>query len=65
METPLERSQVLLREPCQFDCADLDFGIYRITNHKQAVIARFIAEDLPKALRWPLFKERLFAPVEV
>lgn len=26
--------QNLLRELFQFDCADLDFGIYRIMNHK-------------------------------
>ena len=27
--------QDLLRELFQFDCADLDFGIYRIMNHKR------------------------------
>jgi adenine-specific DNA-methyltransferase len=26
--------QQLLRELFQFDCADLDFGIYRIMNYK-------------------------------
>jgi len=65
METPLEKFQAPLRKLFQFDCADLDFGIYRIMNHKRAVSERFIAEDLPKAIRWPLFKGRLFAPVEV
>ncbi|MFN3532650.1 MAG: site-specific DNA-methyltransferase, partial [Candidatus Brocadia sp.] len=40
----------LLRELFQFDCADLDFGIYRIMNYKRQVIERFIAEDLPKAI---------------
>ncbi|MEW5878658.1 MAG: site-specific DNA-methyltransferase [Acidobacteriota bacterium] len=40
----------LLRELFQFDCADLDFGIYRIMNHKRKVIERFIFEDLPKAI---------------
>jgi len=39
-----------LRELFQFDCADLDFGIYRIMNYKRAVIERFITEDLPKAI---------------
>jgi adenine-specific DNA-methyltransferase len=34
----------------QFDYADLDFGIYRIMNHKRDVIERFITEDLPKAV---------------
>jgi len=42
--------QNLLRELFQFDCADLDFGIYRIMNHKRAVIERFIATDLPQAI---------------
>ena len=42
--------QNLLRELFQFDCADLDFGIYRVMNYKRAVIERFITEDLPKAL---------------
>ncbi|MGH2620255.1 MAG: DNA methyltransferase, partial [Anaerolineales bacterium] len=34
----------------QFDCADLDFGIYRIMNHKREVIERFVTQDLPKAV---------------
>ena len=42
--------QSLLRELFQFDCADLDFGIYRIMNHKRAVIERFISTDLPQAI---------------
>ena len=44
------RFQTLLRELFQFDCADLDFGIYRIMNHKRAVIERFITDDLPQAI---------------
>ena len=42
--------QQLLRELFHFDCADLDFGIYRIMNYKRAVIERFISDDLPKAI---------------
>ena len=42
--------QSLLRELFQFDCADLDFGIYRIMNYRRDVIERFINEDLPKAI---------------
>ena len=42
--------QQLLRELFQFDSADLDFGIYRIMNHKREVIERFITEDLPQAI---------------
>ena len=41
-----EKFQQLLRELFQFDCADLDFGIYRIMNHRRAVIEKFISEDL-------------------
>ena len=40
----------LLRELFQFDCADLDFGIYRIMNYKRDVIEKFISTDLPKAI---------------
>jgi len=39
-----------LRELFQFDCAELDFGIYRIMNYKRDVIEQFIAEGLPKAV---------------
>ncbi|HWP82433.1 MAG TPA: site-specific DNA-methyltransferase [Bacteroidota bacterium] len=45
-----EKFQALLRELFEFDCADLDFGIYRIMNHKRQVIERFIAVDLPEAI---------------
>jgi adenine-specific DNA-methyltransferase len=34
---------MLLRGLIQFDCADLDFGIYRIMNRKRDMIERFIA----------------------
>lgn len=30
----------------QFDCADLDFGIYRIINYKRKEIEKFIEDDL-------------------
>ena len=45
-----DKFQNLLRELFRFDCADLDFGIYRIMNHKRAVIERFITTDLPQAI---------------
>jgi len=48
MSESLQKFQNLLRELFEFDCADLDFGIYRIMNQKRAVIERFIAEDLPR-----------------
>lgn len=56
MSTPLAKFQDLLRELFQFDCADLDFGIYRIMNHKRVTIERFISEDLPNAVSEELKK---------
>lgn len=50
MISPQEKFQTLLRELFQFDCADLDFGIYRIMNYKRGVIEKFITEDLPEAV---------------
>ena len=49
-ESNIARFQNLLRELFQFDCADLDFGIYRIMNHKRDAIEKFIAEQLPGAV---------------
>lgn len=46
----LQKFQKLLRELFQFDCADLDFGIYRIMNHKRDAIERFISEELPERI---------------
>ena len=46
----IAKFQDLLRELFQFDCADLDFGIYRIMNHKRGAIEKFIAEQLPGAV---------------
>lgn len=50
MNESLKKFQDLLRELFLFDCSDLDFGIYRIMNHKRDVIDQFIAEDLPNAI---------------
>ncbi len=46
----MSKFQGLLRELFQFDCADLDFGIYRIMNHKRDAVERFITEQLPDAV---------------
>jgi adenine-specific DNA-methyltransferase len=46
----VDKFQQLLRELFQFDCADLDFGIYRIMNYKRDVIEKFITQDLPGAI---------------
>ncbi len=45
---PLERFQGLLRELFQFDCQDLDFGIYRVLNYKRKQIEEFITTRLPQ-----------------
>ena len=58
-ESPLRRFQDLLRALFQFDCADLDFGIYRILNHKRAAISRFIEETLPGTVEKELRSGRL------
>ena len=50
MTTAQDKFQNLLRELFQFDCADLDFGIYRIMNYKRDVVQKFISTDLPKAI---------------
>ena len=53
MTSPTDYSkklQELLRQLFQFDCADLDFGIYRIMNFKRAVLDKFIEKDLPRAV---------------
>jgi len=50
MTAPVVKFQMLLRELFQFDCADLDFGIYRIMNRRRDMIERFIAQDLPKSV---------------
>jgi len=46
MTTTGEKFQELLKKLFQFDCAELDFGIYRIMNHKRAAIEQFIDKDL-------------------
>lgn len=43
----LGQFQRLLRELFQFASADLDFGLYRLMNHKREVVADFIDRALP------------------
>jgi adenine-specific DNA-methyltransferase len=59
MTSHREKFQQLLRELFQFDCADLDFGIYRIMNHKRDVVEKFITQDLPKAIADELDRDAL------
>ena len=54
MATPREKFQELLKKLFQFNCAELDFGIYRIMNHKRAVIERFIEKDLVSSVSMEL-----------
>jgi adenine-specific DNA-methyltransferase len=42
----LSKFQSLLFELFQFEASDLDFGIYRILNHKRDQIYKFIKEDI-------------------
>lgn len=46
--TALGKFQQLLRTLFQFDCADLDFGIYRILNYKRECIETLIDKRLPQ-----------------
>jgi adenine-specific DNA-methyltransferase len=46
----LQQFQKLLRELFEFECADLDFGIYRIMNHKREIIKDFIENKLPNII---------------
>jgi adenine-specific DNA-methyltransferase len=50
MDSPRTKFQNLLRELFQFDCADLDFGIYRIMNQRRAVSEPFSEKDLTNAV---------------
>ena len=59
MENARKKFQDLLRELFQFDCADLDFGIYRIMNQKRALIEQFIEKDLLNSVTKELNKGAL------
>ena len=50
MNRSIDKFQELLRELFQFDCADLDFGIYRVMNFKRGMIEKFIMQDLPRGV---------------
>jgi len=59
MNEDRKKFQELLRELFQFDCADLDFGIYRIMNQKRELIEEFIEKDLLDAVGKELKKGAL------
>ncbi len=50
MGDAFSRLQELLRELFQFDNKDLDFGIYRIMNHKRGAVEDFIRNGLADAV---------------
>ena len=60
----LKKFQGLLTDLFQFDSADLDFGIYRIMNHKRDVARRFIRESLPDKVEGALSEGTLAAQVQ-
>jgi adenine-specific DNA-methyltransferase len=60
-----EKLKTLLRELFQFDCADLDFGIYRIMNYKREAIEKFINEGLFAAVSSDLENGILASQAEV
>jgi adenine-specific DNA-methyltransferase len=65
MNLPLIKFQQLLRGLFQFNCADLDFGIYRIMNYKRDVIEQFITQDLPAIISKELECDALREQVEL
>lgn len=54
---PLEKFQQLLREMLRSDRADLDFGIYRIMNHRRDAMEEFIQTALPDRIETALKEE--------
>lgn len=51
MNSKAEKFIKLLKEIFEVDKSDLDFGIYRIMNHKRDVINKFLEEDLIKDIK--------------
>ncbi|MSQ15097.1 MAG: hypothetical protein EXR50_04445 [Dehalococcoidia bacterium] len=60
-----QKFQKLLKDMFQFDCADLDFGIYRIMNFKRDAIEAFIQKDLIAAITEGLSSGALAAQTQV
>jgi len=47
MQNTLQKFKTLLQQLFRADAADLDFGIYRIINHRRDQLQAFIDEELP------------------
>jgi len=54
----IKKFQELLKKLFQFECADLDFGIYRILNYKRKQIEKFIDEDLKNKVEYAFAKHK-------
>jgi adenine-specific DNA-methyltransferase len=63
MDNARERLMALLTEMFQLDQADLDFGIYRVMNHKREEVAGFLRGELIPAIE-TAFKTNVFAEFE-
>ncbi|MEJ7843064.1 MAG: hypothetical protein WKF95_14975 [Rubrobacter sp.] len=50
MSDAFARLQSLLRQLFQFESKELDFGIYRIMNHKRGAIEDFVQNGLPQTV---------------
>ena len=61
----LQQFQGLLKELFEFECADLDFGIYRIMNHKREIIKDFIENKLPNIIEKELSQLEQFRDTPV
>ena len=51
MTQAYDKLKGLLKELFQFDREDLDFGIYRVMNHRRDEILKFLDQDLLPQVR--------------
>jgi adenine-specific DNA-methyltransferase len=55
----LQKFKTLLKEIFQFEASDLDFGIYKILNHKRDQIENFIENRLPQIVEEAFKKHKM------
>lgn len=60
MDNARDRLMALLTEMFQLDQADLDFGIYRVMNHKREEVSTFLRDTLLPTIE-ATFKTNIFA----
>ncbi len=63
MENARDRLMALLTEMFQLDQADLDFGIYRVMNHKREEVGAFLRTELLPTIE-QAFKTNVFSDFE-